>query len=143
MGTRNGCQTVHVVELRGDLIAKQPAGTTRADSPSIDVFRIAPHEITERPFVRDLLCSRDDADLVDGSYLGTQATVYAENRAVDDGGQHKEVKNLAACLPDGRVSVLLLALFVEAIHLGDLPRLVVASDQDDPLGVSVRVSAFF
>lgn len=121
MSAGNGRQSVHMVELGGNLIAKQPAGTTGADSPSVNVFRIAPHEVAERPLVGDLLCSRDDSDLVDGSYLGTQTTVHAEYSAVDDGGQHQEVKYLAACLPDRRVAVLLLTLLVEAVDLGDLP----------------------
>lgn len=43
---------------------------------------------------------------------------------------------MAAGFPDGCVAVLLLAFLVEAVYLGDLPRLVVSTNENDALGVS-------
>lgn len=76
----------------------------------------------------NLLSSGYDADLVEGADLGGQASVNAENLAVDDGGEGEKVKDLATGLPYGSVAVLCLALFVETIDLSDLSRFVVATD---------------
>lgn len=43
---------------------------------------------------------------------------------------------MATSLPDGGVSILLLALLIKAVDLCDLSRFVIAADEDD----SVRVS---
>jgi len=61
--------------------------------------------------------------------------VHAEDAAVDDGAEAHVVEHLAAVAPDARRAVLLHALVVEAVHLGDLTRLVVAADE----GHAVRV----
>lgn len=68
----------------------------------------------------NLLRACHDADLIYRSDLGAQATVNTEELAVNDGGQHQKVKDVAAGLPDGGVAVLLLTLFVETIYLCDL-----------------------
>jgi len=99
MSTGNGLQPVDVVELCCDLITKQPASATWTDGPRVDVLWITPYKITERSLVGDLLGSRNDADLVDGPYLGTQTAVYAQNSPIDDSGKDQEVKDLTACLP--------------------------------------------
>jgi len=86
--------------------------------------------------MRDLLRSRYHAYLIQRPDLRAQATMHAENTAVDDSGEGKEVKDLAAGLPDGGVAVFLLAFFVEAVDLGDLAGFVVAADEGDFVGVS-------
>jgi len=86
--------------------------------------------------VRNLLGSGHDADLIQGPDFRTQAAVDAEHFAVDDGGQGEEVEDLAAGLPDRGVAVLLLALFVETVDLGDLPALVVPAHQRHLVGIS-------
>lgn len=86
--------------------------------------------------MRNLLGAGNDADLVNGPNLGAQAAVDAEELAVYDCRENQKVENVAACLPDGRVTVLLLALLVEPVNLRDLPGLVVAADENDPVGVS-------
>ena len=114
-----------MVELRSNFIAEQPTSTTGTDGPGLDFFRVAPDEITKGAFVGDLLRSRDHADLVDGSDFRAETTVDAEYLAVHDRSQYQEIENLATGLPDGGVAVLLLALLVEAVHLGDLAGLVI------------------
>lgn len=145
MRTSNELEPVDMVELGSHLVAKQPPGAARADSPRLDVFRVRPHQVAEGALVGDLLGAGHDADLVDGADLRAQAAVDAQDLAVDNGGQDEKVKDLAARLPDGRVAVLLLALLVEAVDLRDLPRLVVATDENDLLGISAvaRVSTCF
>lgn len=88
----------------------------------------------------DLLRTRHHADLVNGSDLGAQAPVDAQDLAVDYRRQDEEVKDVAAGLPHRRVAVLLLAFLVEAVYLRDLPGLVVASHQDNSIGVSTQES---
>jgi len=125
-----------MIELCSHLVTEEPSGPTGTDCPGFDVFGVAPDEITEGAFMGNFLGPGNDADLVDGSDLGRQAAMDAEHGTVDDSGKHKEIKDLTAGLPDGRVSVLLLTLFVEAINLSDLTRLMVASDQYYPVRVS-------
>ena len=137
MGARNRLEPVDVVELVGDLVPEQPAGAARANGPRLNVLRVAPHQIAEGALVGDLLGAGDDTDLVDGADLRAQAAVHAEDGPVDDGGQHEEVEDLAAGLPDRGVAVFLLALFVEPVHLCYLARFVVATDEDYPIGVSM------
>lgn len=55
--------------------------------------------------------------------------MHAKYLAVDNGGQSEEVKDLTAGFPYRCVAVLGLTFFVEAIDLGDLPRLVVPTNK--------------
>ena len=65
----------------------------------------------------------------------------AQDFAVNDCRQCEEIEDLAARFPDRRVAVLLLALLVETVHLGDLSRFVVAAYERDLVGISARLSA--
>ena len=60
----------------------------------------------------------------------------AEDLAVDDGAEGEVVKDVAAVAPDVCAPVLALALVVEAVDLGDLPRLMVAADEGDAIRVA-------
>lgn len=84
MCTGDELEAVDVIEFRSDLVAKEPPCTTRGHSPSPDVFRITPNQITEGSFVRDLLSSSNNANLIKGTDFRTQTTVDAEHFAVDD-----------------------------------------------------------
>lgn len=126
---------VHVVKLGCNLVAKEPAGAARADSPSLDVFGVGPNKIAESAFMGDLLRTGNNADLVDGADLRTKTTMDAEKFSIDDGSEDKEVEDMAARLPHGSVAILLLTLLVESVHLGDLTGLMVATNEND----SVRV----
>lgn len=61
--------------------------------------------------------------------------MYAKHSAVDDGAEAHEIKHFATVPPHACGSILLHALVVKAVHLRDLPRLVVASDQRHAVGV--------
>lgn len=91
--------------------------------------------------MRNLLGTSDNPDLVNGANFGTEASVDAENLAIDNGSKHEEIKNLAACLPHRRITILLLAFFVESVDLRDLSRLVITSHENDSVRVSSPVSA--
>ena len=54
---------------------------------------------------------------------------------LDEGGEGEVVEQVGEVAPDVGVPVLAQALVVEAVDLGDLPRLVVAAQDGDPLAV--------
>jgi hypothetical protein len=62
----------------------------------------------------------------------------AEYLTIDNGSQCEEIENLTAGFPHRGVAVLCLTFFVKPIDLGDLPRLVISTDE----GNSVREPAF-
>lgn len=66
MSPSDELQVIDMVELSGDLGAEQPAGTSRADSPSVDVLGIGPHQIAEGALVRHFHSTLDQANLVKG-----------------------------------------------------------------------------
>jgi hypothetical protein len=53
-----------VAYLCRNLISKEPTSASRRHSPRFDFFRITPDEIAKRALVWNLLCSRNDANLV-------------------------------------------------------------------------------
>lgn len=59
-----------------------------------------------------------------------------EHSSVDNSPQCQIIKHLAAIPPDVCASVLARALVVKAIHLCDLPRLMVPSDECDAIRVA-------
>lgn len=56
--------------------------------------------------------------------------------AINDSREGQVVEYLCAVSPDGDGAVLAEALVVEAIDLGDLPGLVVSTNQGYPVGVA-------
>ncbi len=136
VGTRNELKAIDVVELCSHFVPKQPAGTTWRYSPCSNIFRITPYQIAEGALVGDLLSSSDDADLVEGADLRTQAAVDAENLAINDCAEDEEVENLTAGFPHRRVAVLLLALLVKSVDLGDLSRFVISANESHAIRIS-------
>ena len=86
----------------------------------------------------DLLRSRHYSDLVESPDLRREASVYAQDFAINHCRQREEVEDLTARLPDRSVAVLLLALLVESVHLRDLSRFVVPAHERDLVGISAR-----
>ena len=85
--------------------------------------------------MRHLLESFKCSDVVQGFNAGGQSSVKAEELILDDSSEREEVKELGETFPDIRVSVFSAALIVKAINLGNLPRLVVASQDGDSIFV--------
>jgi len=135
MSTSDELQLVNMVELSCDLVTEKPASTTRRDCPSFDIFRITPDQVTESTFVRNLLSTSDNTNLIDCANLRAQATVNTEDLAIHDGSEDEKVENLAARLPDRSIAILLLTLLVETIDLSDLARLMVTTDKGDLLRI--------
>lgn len=135
VSTGDELQAVDVVELCCDLVAEEPASTTRRNSPGLDVLRITPDQITEGTLMRDLLSTSNNTNLIDSADLRAQPTVDTKDLTIDNGSKNKEIEDLAARLPDRGVTVLLLTLLVEAVDLSNLAGLVVATDEGDLVGV--------
>jgi hypothetical protein len=77
--------------------------------------------------MRDFLGSSNDAYLIQRPDLWAQSAMNTQNLSINDSGQREKVEHLATCFPYRRIAVLLLAFFVEAVDLGDLPRFVVSA----------------
>ena len=60
----------------------------------------------------------------------------AEDLILDDGGKREVIEEVGQVLPHVRVAVLSEALVVEAVNLGDLPTLVVTSEDCDPVPIA-------
>jgi hypothetical protein len=75
-------------------------------------------------------------DVIEGVNARRETTVETENLVVDQGGQREVIEKIREVFPDICVSVLAKALVVEAVHLSDLSRLVVSTEDGDALGVS-------
>ena len=133
--------------------------------------RTGPYEITEGTLVRDLLAAVNGANLmpkfkfaiikkfrssnlVQGTHVRRQASVHAQNLAVNHGRNRHEIKHGTAVAPCIGVAILRLTLVchrtwvsfpfetttqhtVEPVGLRDLACLMVAAQQHD----AVRISA--
>lgn len=62
--------------------------------------------------------------------------MHAKDLLVNDGAQREVVEDLGAVPPDVDAAILAKALIVEAVHLSDLPGLMVSADQSDAIGVA-------
>lgn len=79
MGPCYQLQAIDVAEIIGDFGSEHPAGSSRIDSPILNIFRIRPHQITERALMRDLNLSVDGSHLIDRFDLWTQPSMDAED----------------------------------------------------------------
>ena len=54
MRSANQLEAIDLIELSSNSGSKEPAGASGADCPGLCLFRITPHEIAERPLMRNL-----------------------------------------------------------------------------------------
>lgn len=78
--------------------------------------------------------SHDTADLLHGVQIGTQTAVHGEDLLVNDGCDGQAVEAVRKCLPQLDV-VPALALIVETVDAVDRGALVVATQNEEVLGV--------
>lgn len=62
--------------------------------------------------------------------------MHAEYPSIHYRRQSQVVEHFTAVPPDVGAAVLSLTLVVETVHLGDLPRLMVPSNEGDAIGVA-------
>jgi hypothetical protein len=131
MGTGDQAQAVDVVKLGSDLGAEQPSSASGGDRPRVDIIGVGPHQVAVGAFMGDFLSPLDEADLIEGLNVGRKTTVDAEDLSFDNGSNSEEIEHFGAVLPGVGVTILAHGLVVEAVHLGDLARLVVSSEEGD------------
>jgi hypothetical protein len=132
----NQRQTVVVVESLGYILAKSVAGATWRDSPSAPVVRIGPQQVAHGALVGHLLDSVKGANIIERIDARGEAAVQAEDLVVDERRKGQVVEEVGEVFPHVGIAVLAEALIVEAIHLCDLTRLVVATQDGDALGIA-------
>lgn len=116
-----------MVELFGDVLSEGVAGTPRWDAPARAVVRVRPKQVTHGALVGDLLHAVKRANLVQTIEGWRETAVEAEDFLLDDSSEGQVIEEIREVLPHVSISVLAQALVVEAVHLGDLARFVVAS----------------
>ena len=62
--------------------------------------------------------------------------MYAEDFVLDNGREREVVEDLSAVSPNIDGAILPQTLVVEPVHLGDLPRFVVAANQSDAVRIA-------
>lgn len=118
-------------EFFGNLRSEKPPSSPWTDGPTVNFFWIAPNKITEGSFVRNFLIPLDKSNLIQCSNIWGQSPVDTKNRLVNECGDREEVEYPAAVSPRVTVSVLVLALVVEAVNLRDLTRFVISAEECD------------
>lgn len=86
--------------------------------------------------MRHLLYSVQRTDVIERVNAGRKTSVKTEDLVVDERCERQEIEQVCKVLPDIRVAILAQALVVEAVHLSDLARLVVATQNGDAAGVA-------
>ena len=74
--------------------------------------------------------------MVKGINAGAQTPVKTENLSVDQGCEWQVVEKVGEVLPDVGVSVFAQALVVKSVHLGDLTRFMVATEDCNTFAVT-------
>lgn len=136
MGSCHQCQAVVVVKGLTNVLAKSVAGTSWAYSPSASVVGVTPKQVAHGAFMGHLLDSVKSADVVKGINTRRETTVETEDLVVNEGCEGEVVEEVGKVLPDIGVAVFAQAFVVEAVDLGDLARLVIATEDGDALGVA-------
>lgn len=125
-----------MVKGLANILAESVTGSTGGYSPAAAVIGVRPQKITHGTLVRHFLDAVERTNVIKGIDAGRKTTVKTEDLVVNEGGQGKVVEEVGEELPDIGIAVFPQALIVEAVDLGNLARLVVASQNGDPLWVS-------
>ena len=140
MGACYQFQVIRVVELLRYVLAEGVAGSTGGDTPSASVIWVGPEQIADRSLMWHLHDPVKLLDLVEGVDTGREATVQAEDAALDDSCEGQVVKERGEVLPHVGITILTEALIVESIDLRDLLAFVVAAQDGDTLWIANLVA---
>lgn len=64
MCTSNQVNIILMIKFVDNVTTEQVAGSTRTDTPSGDVIRVAPHQITHGTIMRNFLLAVETTDLI-------------------------------------------------------------------------------
>eukprot|EP00211_Chloroparvula_japonica_P017738 CAMPEP_0119131886 /NCGR_PEP_ID=MMETSP1310-20130426/10845_1 /TAXON_ID=464262 /ORGANISM="Genus nov. species nov., Strain RCC2339" /LENGTH=298 /DNA_ID=CAMNT_0007122483 /DNA_START=176 /DNA_END=1070 /DNA_ORIENTATION=- len=135
VGPHDEFEPVGVVELLADVLPKGVPRSTGGDAPAVALIGVAPQEVAHGAFVGHLLEPVQLVDAIYGLQRRAEPRVRAEELALDERRQGQEVEQVRDHLPHVGAAVLPQALIVKAVHLRDLPRLVVSPDDRHPVWV--------
>lgn len=135
MSTSHKVKLIDVIELSCHFSSEEPAGSTWGHCPCVNIFGVGPHQIGEGALMWHFHSAVNQSDLVQSLHLRGEATMDAEDFALDDGSNAQVVENVGAVLPGVHVSVLAHGFLVEAVDRGDASCLVVTTQQGDALRV--------
>ena len=127
MSPTDQVKTINLIEVLGNLRAKQPSRASSTHRPSLDMIGVRPHQVREGSSVWDLHDSLDGTDLVDGLDIRREATMDTEDLALDNCTKRKIIEYIGYVLPDIAVAVLSLDFIEESVELGRLTGFVVSS----------------
>ena len=68
--------------------------------------------------------------------LGWDSQAKDTDLILNQSGERKVVEQVSEVSPDVRVAIFSQALVIEAVHLGDLPRFVVSTEDGDTVAVA-------
>jgi len=126
-----------VKEFFNNILSKHIPCASVAKAETLHIhFRIRPHQICKRPFMRDLLNSSYRFNIIYILQTGRKASMNTEYSRVNRGCYRQKIKQVCEQLPYYRTSVFPLALSKESIHLSCLSSLMIASKQSKSIWVS-------
>ena len=109
-----------------DISPEQTPGTPKGESPSINLIGIAPHQITHGSILGNFLLPVDNAYLIQCVDAWTESPVHGEYL----------IEYFRAVSPEVDAPKFPQTFVVEAVYLCDFSAFVIASDEDDAIGIS-------
>ena len=79
MGTGNQVESIDMAEVVGDFRSEDPSSASCIDGPVLNVLRVGPHEIAERPLMRNLNLSINGSNLINGLYFRAESTMNTKH----------------------------------------------------------------
>lgn len=135
VGSADQIHVVFVEEFGDDFGAEGEADSSVVLAPAHRVLvGVGPQQIAEETLVGHVCRPHDSPDLLHALEIWTETAVTAEDLLVNDGRHREAVEAVCERLPQLDV-VASLALVVEAVDAVDRGAFVVASQQEEVLGV--------
>lgn len=105
MRSGNQSQAIVVIESLRDVLAERISCSSRTDTPSTPIIRIAPQQVAHRALVRDFLNAVEAADVVQCVDARRETSMEAENLVIDEGSEWEIVEEVSEELPDVCVAI--------------------------------------
>ena len=83
MGAGDQSEAVVPVELVDDFVPEEPTCASAAVSPGVNLLRIGPHKIGERPFSWDLHFPINLSDLIERMNIRREPTMHTKDLIYD------------------------------------------------------------
>ena len=135
MCTADQIDVVLLVELANHVLSECKADSSVIVSIGFDAtLRIRPEQVAEQTSVGYISRPHNVLNLVQVLQLRAETTVHAEDFLVNESSDRQTVENVTENAPESD-GVSTLALVIEPVNAIDLSTLVIASQQEEVLGV--------